>query len=37
MRVDAGADLTVELKDEAQNAVSRGVLRPEVDREIAYG
>ena len=35
MRVDALYHLAVEFKDKAQYAVRRGMLRPEVDREIA--
>ena len=37
MRVDACADLAIEFKHEAQHAVGRRMLRPEVDREIADG
>src|SRR5262249_56729846 len=35
MRIDARNDLAVELKHEAQNAVGRRVLGPEIDGEIA--
>ena len=35
MRVDAIHDLAVELQHEAQHAVRRGVLRPEIDGEVA--
>jgi hypothetical protein len=35
MRIDALADLAVELEDEAQDAVRRRVLRAEIDGEIA--
>src|SRR5262245_11507153 len=37
MRVDALDDLTVELQYEAQHAVSRGMLRPEIEGEVAQG
>src|SRR6266702_4789112 len=37
MGVDALDDLTVELQYEAQHAVSRGMLRPEIEGEIAQG
>ncbi len=37
MRIDAGADLPVEFEHEAQHAMRRGVLRPEVNREVADG
>jgi hypothetical protein len=35
MRIDALNDLTVKLEHEAQNAMSRRVLGPEIDGEIA--
>ena len=35
MRIDARNDLAVELEHEAQNAVGRRVLGPEIDGEIA--
>ena len=35
MRIDARNDLSVELEHEAQNAVGRRVLGPEIDGEIA--
>ena len=35
MRIDALDHLAVELQHEAQDAVRRGVLRPEVDVELA--
>jgi hypothetical protein len=35
--VDALEDLTVELQDEAQYAVSRRMLGPEIEGEIAQG
>ncbi len=34
MRIDALDDLAVELEHQAQNAMRRRMLRPEVDREI---
>jgi hypothetical protein len=37
MRIDALNDLAVELEYEAQNAVGRRVLGPEIDGEIANG
>src|SRR6266446_3395072 len=37
MGVDALDDLTVELQYEAQHAVSRGMLRPEIEGEVAQG
>ena len=35
MRIDARDDFTVELQHQAQHAVRRRMLRPEVDGEIA--
>ena len=35
MRIDALDDLAVELEHEAQHAVRRRMLRPEIDREVA--
>ena len=35
MRIDAFDDLAVELEHEAQHAVRRRMLRPEIDGEIA--
>ncbi len=35
MRIDALDDFAVELQHEAQHAVRRRMLRPEVDREVA--
>ena len=35
MRIDALDDLAVELQHQAQHAVRRRVLRPEIDRELA--
>jgi hypothetical protein len=37
MGVDALDELTVELQDEAQYAVSRRMLGPEIEGEIAQG
>src|SRR5262249_729480 len=37
MRVDALDDLTAELQYEAQHARSRGMLRPEIEGEVAEG
>ena len=37
IRVDALDDLTVELQYETQHAVSRGMLRPEIEGEVAQG
>src|SRR2546427_9001699 len=37
MRVDALDDLTVELQYEAQDAVSRRMLGPEIEGEVAQG
>ena len=35
MRIDARDDFAVELQHQAQHAVRRRMLRPEIDREIA--
>ncbi len=35
MRIDALDDFAVEFEHETQHAMRRGVLRPEIDREIA--
>ncbi len=37
VRIDALDDLAVELEHQAQHAVGRGVLGPEVDVELAHG
>ena len=37
MRIDALDDLAVELQHQAQHAMRRRMLRPEIDREIALG
>ena len=37
MRIDALDDLAVELQHQAQHAMRRRMLRPEIDGEIAYG
>ena len=37
MRIDAVDDLAVELQHEAQHAVRRRMLRPEIDVEVADG
>jgi hypothetical protein len=34
MRIDAPYNLAIKFQDEAQNAVCRGVLRPEIYREV---
>jgi len=35
MGVDALNDLAIQFKDESQHTVSRRMLRPEIDREVA--
>ena len=35
MRIDARNYLAVQFKDEAQNTMSRGMLRPKIDRKVA--
>ena len=37
MRIDALDDLAVEFEHQAQHAVRRRMLRPEIDREVACG
>ena len=37
MRIDAVDDLAVQLQHQAQNAMRRRMLRPEIDVEIADG